>query len=170
LLGLVGCLLVIGTELVRTRDVRGLEGSTTNRVLPTFGARPAERIARWLLSNTTQGATGRIMTSFAYGSYLTWRLPGYSTSIDSRGLQPDSVTAAEAVVSAAAQGFPLGPWRSADLVILPIQFRAAAVLDTATNWRRVATAPGDRVPVDSTALWVRRDWWTIHGRSGSNSR
>ena len=43
------------------------------------------------------------------------------------------MTAAEAVVSAAAQGFPVGPWQSADLVVLPVQFRAAAVLDTATG-------------------------------------
>jgi hypothetical protein len=164
LLGLFACLVIIGAELVRTRDLRALEGSTSDRVLPTFGARPAEGIARWLRSNTKHDASGRIMTSFAYGSYLTWRLPGYSTSIDSRGLQPDSVTAAESVVSAAAQDFPLGPWRSADLAILPVYFRAAAVLDTATGWRRVTAVRGYPLAADSAALWVKEVWWTRSAR------
>ena len=105
------------------------------------------------------------MTSFSFGSYLTWRLPGYSTSIDSRGLQPDSVTAAEAVVSAAARDFPLGPWRSADLAILPVRYRAAAALDTATGWRRMLTVPGRPIRGDSAALWVKLDWWTRHARA-----
>jgi hypothetical protein len=166
LVAVLACITLIGAELVRTRDLRSLEGSTTDRVLPTFDARPAERVAQWLLSNTTPEAGGRIMTSFAFGSYLTWRLPGYSTSIDSRGLQPDSVTAAEAVVSATAQGFPLGPLQSADLAILPTQFRAAAVLDTATSWRRLVTVRGERVSTDSAALWVRREWWSHHAAPG----
>jgi hypothetical protein len=170
LLGLFACLLIISAELVRTRDLRALEGSTTDRVLPTFDTRPAERIAQWLVSNTTPGSSGRIMTSFAYGSYLTWRLQGYSTSIDSRGLQPDSVTAAEAVVSAAAQGFPLGPWQAADLAILPVQFRAAPVLDTATGWRRMVTVKGEPVEGDSTALWVRSLWGARHARPRPASR
>jgi hypothetical protein len=167
LLGLLACLLIISTEIVRTRDVRALEGSTSDRRLPTHGARSAESVAQWLRSNSSSAAHGRIMTSFAFGSYLTWRLPGYSTSIDSRGLQPDSVTAAEAVVSAAAQGFPLGPWQSADLVILPVQFRAAGVLDTASGWRRMVAVRGDPIAADSAALWVRREWWARNGRSGS---
>jgi hypothetical protein len=167
LLGLFACLFIIGAELVRTRDLRALEGSTLDRRLPTFGAKPAERIAQWLTSNTAPEARGRIMTSFAFGSYLTWRLPRYSTSIDSRGLQPDSVTAAEAVVSAAAQGYPLGPWQSADLAILPVQFRAAAALDTAVNWRRMVAVQGDPASSDSTALWVRADWWARNARASS---
>jgi hypothetical protein len=159
LLALFTCLLIIGAELTRTQDLRALEGSTNDRVLPTFGARPAERIAQWIRSHTKPDARGRIMTSFAFGSYLTWRLPGYSTSIDSRGLQPDSVTAAESVVSAAAQDFPLGPWRSADLAVLPVYFRAAAVLDTATGWQRLLAVRGYPFAADSAAVWVKRDWW-----------
>jgi hypothetical protein len=170
LLGLFACLVLVGGEFVRTRDLRSLEGSTTTRTLPTFGARPAERVAQWLLANTAPGASGRIVTAFAFGSYLTWRLPGYSTSIDSRGLQPDSVTAAEAVVSATAQGFPLGPLQSADVAILPTQFRAAAVLDTATTWRRLLAVRGDREAADSAALWVRRTWWSRYGQPGSRAQ
>jgi hypothetical protein len=166
-IGLLACLAVIVAELVRTRELRALEGSTSHRVLPTVGALPAEGVSRWLVANTAPEARGRIMTSFAFGSYLTWRLPGYSTSIDSRGLQPDSVTAAEAVVSAAARDFPLGPWSSADLAILPIRFRAAAVLDTAAGWRRLVAVPGARARSDSAALWVREDWWTRYARPAS---
>jgi hypothetical protein len=167
LLGLFACLLIVGAELARTREARALEGSIRDRRLPTYGARPAEEVAQWLSANTVPEARGHIMTSFAYGSYLTWRLPHYSTSIDSRGLQPDSVTAAEAVVSAAAQGYPLGPWQSADVAILPLQFRAAAALDTAVRWRRIVAVQGDPVRIDSTALWVRVDWWARNGRAGA---
>lgn len=167
LFGLVACVTIIGAQLVRTREQRALEGSTTERSLPTFGARPAEGVASWLLANTRPNAKGRIMTSFSFGSYLTWRLPGYSASIDSRGLQPDSVTAAEAVVSAAAREYPLGPWRSADLAILPVRYRAAAVLDTASGWQRVLTVPGQPVVADSAALWVKSEWWAQHTRSRS---
>ena len=170
LLGVFACLLTIGAFVVRTRDQRSLEGSVSVRTLPTVGSRPAERVAQWLRSHTQPDARGRIMTSFAFGSYLTWRLPGYSTSIDSRGLQPDSVTAAESVVSAAAQGFPLGPWQSADLVILPVQFRAAAVLDTASGWQRMVAVAGEVTPADSAALWVKLDWWARHGSSAVRSR
>jgi hypothetical protein len=167
LFGLIACLTIVAAALIRTRDQRALEGSVVERTLPTVGARPAESVARWLLTNTDQGAKGRIMTSFAFGSYLTWRLPGYSASIDSRGLQPDSVTAAEAVVSAAARDYPIGPWRSADLAILPVRYRAAAVLDSATGWRRLVTVPGQPTAADSAALWVKIDWWQRHARPRS---
>ena len=166
LLGLVACLAIISAELVRTRELRAMEGSTRDRVLPTFGALPAERVARWLQSNTRPDAGGRVMTSFAFGSYLTWRLPRYSASIDSRGLHPDSVAAAEAVVSAAARDYPLGPWQSADLAILPVRYRAAAALDTASGWRRVVSVPGQPIRGDSAALWVKLDWWARHARAG----
>jgi hypothetical protein len=159
LLALFACLTIIAAELVRTRDLRAEEGSTSHRVLPTFGAQPAERLAEWLIENTQPEAHGRILSTFAFGSYLTWRLPGYSTSIDSRGLQPDSVTAAEAIVSASDRDVPVGPWQSADLAIVPVRFRVAAVLDTASGWTRLRTVPGELVPHDSAALWVRNHWW-----------
>jgi len=166
LFGLVACVAIIAAALSRTREERALEGSIAERSLPTFGARPAESVARWLLASTRPHAKGRIVTSFAFGSYLTWRLPGYSASVDSRGLQPDSVTAAEAVVSAAARDYPVGPWQSADLAILPVRFRAAAVLDSASGWHRVRTVPGYPVPVDSAGLWVRGEWWARNARRG----
>jgi len=77
------------------------------------------------------------------------------------------VTAAEAVVSAAARDYPIGPWRSADLAILPVRYRAAAVLDSATGWRRLVTVPGQPTAADSAALWVKIDWWQRHARPRS---
>jgi len=105
-----------------------------------------------------------MMTSFSNGSYLTWRLPEYSASIDSRGVFPDSVSAAEAVVLASDRDVPLGPWRSADVAILPLRFRVAAVLDTASDWQRLAAVAGWPNPVDSAGLWARRSWWKRYGR------
>jgi hypothetical protein len=165
LLALTACLLIAATELVRTSELRAMEGSTTHRTLPTSGALPAADLAQWLESNTRFGARGKIFTSFAFGSYLTWRLPGYSTSIDTRGLPPDSVAAAEAIVSAADRDVPMGPWESADLAIVPVRFRVAAALDSAGSWIRLRTVPGDPISADSAALWARDRWWVIYGRS-----
>ena len=107
------------------------------------------------------------MSTFSFGSYLTWRLPRLSQSIDSRGTFPDSVAAAEAVVLGSDRDVPLGPWQSAELAMVPLRYRVAAVLDTATGWQRIATTPGEPIPLDSVGLWVRRDWW---GRAGREQR
>jgi hypothetical protein len=160
ILALAACVVILTAEVVRTREQWALEGDVVHRTLPSYGALPAERLAAWVDSNVATDAHARLMTSFTFGSYLTWRLPGYSASIDSRGTFPDSVSAAEAVVGAADRDVPLGPWRSADVAILPVRFRAAAALDTAAGWRRMATAPGDLVARDSAALWVSDAWWS----------
>jgi hypothetical protein len=165
LLGLGACVVIITTAFVKSRGEWAMEGDTTTRTLPTVGARSSEPLAAWLLRNTAPGSRGRLMTTFANGSYLTWRLPGYSASLDSRGVFPDSVSAAESVVLATDRDVPLGPWRSADAAVLPIRYRVAAVLDTASGWRRVASAPGFPQALDSTALWVRETWWNDHRRS-----
>ncbi|MDB4881363.1 MAG: hypothetical protein JWL95_129 [Gemmatimonadetes bacterium] len=164
LFGLVACVAVLAAELYVTRPLRRLEGDVVSRSLPTHDALPAEGIARWIDSNTVAVADTRLMTNFSYGSYLTWRLPGYSVSIDSRAIFPDSVGAAEAVVGAAERDIPLGPWRSAEVAILPLRYRAAAALDTASGWRRAATVPGDPIALDSTGLWVTDVWWRRHGK------
>jgi hypothetical protein len=167
LLGLLSCALVIATQLVKTRDQRAMEGDTDRRTLPTFAAGPAERLATSLERAGAANRGGRMLSTFVFGSYLTWRLPRLSQSIDSRGVFPDSVAAAEAVVLASERDVPLGPWRSADLALVPLRYRVAAVLDTAAGWRRIATAPGAPVVLDSVGLWARRDWWA--GHSGSIS-
>jgi hypothetical protein len=53
---------------------------------------------------------------------------------------------------------PIEPLATADVAIIPLGYRAAAVLDTAAVWHRVATVPGSPDPTDSTGLWVRRAW------------
>ena len=167
-LGLAACFLIVTTEIAKTRRDWAMEGDTMRRTLPTVGALPAERIAAWLDSSGKAHGGGRVMSTFTFGSYLTWRLPLYSESIDSRGVFPDSVTAAEAVVLASDRDVPLGPWRSADLAILPLRFRVAEVLDSATGWRRVATVPGNPQSLDSAGLWVRLNWWNKRTRSMPN--
>jgi hypothetical protein len=166
ILGLVACLLVVLAQATRTRALWEREGDTVRRTLPTHGALSLDPLAAWLETNVRPDVRARVMTTFAFGSYVTWRLPGYSASIDSRGVFPDSVSAAEAVVGAADRDVPLGPWRSSDIALLPVRYRAAAVLDTAAGWRRVLTVPGDPVPSDSTALWVESDWLSRNSRSG----
>ena len=142
-----------------------MEGDTDRRTLPTIEALPAERLAAWLERSGRADRHGKVMSTFVFGSYLTWRLPHLSQSIDSRGIFPDSVTGAEAVVLAPDRDVPLGPWRSADLAIIPLRFRVAGVLDTASGWQRMATVPGAPVPMDSVALWVRREWWAAQSQT-----
>ena len=169
LVGLLASLAIIATQLVKTRDLRAMEGDTERRTLPTFAVSPAERLAASLERAGGESRPGRMMSTFVFGSYLTWRLPGLSQSIDSRGLFPDSVTAVEAIVFGSDRAVPLGPWRSADLVMVPLSYRVAAVLDTATGWQRLDTAPGAPAVRDSVGLWVRRDWWTAQNRPTSSS-
>ena len=165
LLGLLSCAVIITTQLLKTGDQRAMEGDTEHRMLPTFAAAPAERLAAALERDGAADREGRMMSTFVFGSYLTWRLPSLSQSIDSRGVFPDSVAAAEAVVLASDRDVPVGPWRSADVALVPLRYRVAAVLDTATGWRRLATTPGAPVVMDSVGLWVRRDWWAARGGS-----
>jgi len=140
-----------------------------HRTLPTFATRPAEQLAGSLVENTVTGARGRILTTFTFGSYLTWRLPGYSASIDSRGLFPDSVAGAEAFVLASDREVPLGPWRSADVAIVPLRYRVAGVLDTASGWRRLAASRDEAVRTDSVGLWVTNAWWQRNRRAANIS-
>ncbi|HLB10440.1 MAG TPA: hypothetical protein VK617_12955, partial [Gemmatimonadaceae bacterium] len=115
-----------------------------------------EPLASWLDHHVREGVGRRMLTSFDYGSYLTWRLPAYSMSIDGRTIFPDSVAAPDAYRVADDRSVALGPWRSADVAILPLHFPTAAVLDTAREWVRVDTVPeGPHVPV-ATGLWSRR--------------
>jgi hypothetical protein len=170
LLLLVSAAVIVAGQLVKTSGDWKLEGDTVHRSLPTVGARPAERLAAWLLDSARAGSRGRIATTFTFGSYLDWRLPGYSASIDSRGVFPDSVSGAEGVVLAFERDVPDGPWRSADLAIIPFRYRAAAALDTATGWRRLASVPDVAVPADSVGLWAREGWWALSRRAGAPAR
>ena len=119
-----------------------------------------EPLAHWLDEHVrlTSAIRPRVLTNFDYGSYLTWRLPAYSMSIDGRTIFPDSVAAPEAYRFADQGSIPLGPWREADLAIVPLRVPVAAVLDTAAGWVRLDTVPaGPSVPLAS-GLWAREDW------------
>lgn len=117
-------------------------------------------LAQWLDEHVhlTTESRPRMLTNFDYGSYLTWRLPRYSMSMDGRTIFPDSAALPEAYRFADQGPIPLGPWRSADLAIVPLRVPVAAVLDTASGWVRLDTVPvGPRVPL-AAGLWAREDW------------
>lgn len=102
----------------------------------------------------------RLLTIFDFGSYVRWRAPLVSESIDSRGIFPDSAALPDAAVMPADRTRPLGPWRSADAAIVPLSYPVATVLDTATGWERLATTDGNS-PMGRIGLWVRRDWYAV---------
>jgi hypothetical protein len=157
----VTCLFVVALMPSGIDGMR-IEGRGFSRRLPTYAEQPVEPLAVWLERNAADGSGGRIFTVFNYGSYLTWRLPQYSASIDGRTIFPDSVAKAESYLRP-RDGLQHGPWRSAELAILPLTWHTAAVLDTAAGWRRVATSPGDAVR-PGAGLWVNDEWWRRHHR------
>jgi hypothetical protein len=97
----------------------------------------------------------RVLTVFDFGSYLTWRAPGLSASIDGRTIFPDSAALPDVALDPAVRERPLGPWRSADAAIVPLDYPVATVLDTARGWRRYAEAGGPSSPFGAVGLWSR---------------
>jgi hypothetical protein len=104
-------------------------------------------------------AGGRIYTWFNYGSYLAWRLPGYSASTDGRTIFPDSVAKSDMLVSGLLPRRTYRVWSSADLAIVPLYFGVAAELDSAPEWGLAASLHRPAAPADSVGLWVKRSWW-----------
>ena len=103
-------------------------------------------------------APGRLLTTFEYGSYLRWRLPSLSESIDSRNIFPDSVV----LSTENHRGAPrLGPWRGADVAIFPESYPLARALDADPRWERVMVAPPPPWAPEArrAGLWRRRAWW-----------
>jgi hypothetical protein len=154
--------------LLANRAVTGgadlIRGGAGARQLQSGVSWALDPLLGWLECHTKPQAGGRVFTVFNYGSYLTWRLPSYSSSIDGRTIFPDSVARAESYYLAGVRGSLHGPWASADLAFLPQQHATTAVLDTARGWQRAAISVGKGRP-DSTgvALWVRADWWRTVG-------
>lgn len=101
-----------------------------------------------------RASSARVLTVFDLGSYLTWRAPGLSASIDGRTIFPDSAALPDVAVPA-QRDRPLGPWRSADAAIVPLEYPVAAVLDTARGWRRIAKSGGSSSPFGAVGLWYR---------------
>jgi hypothetical protein len=138
-------------------------GTVQSRRLPSSAASGIEPIAQWLDCHLARDASGRLLTTFNFGSYARWRLPRLSESIDGRTIFPDSAAAAEAYFLPVRRNLPLPPWRSADLAIVPLSYPVASVLDTASAWRRVATVADQNGPASIIGLWVNRDWWSRAG-------
>jgi hypothetical protein len=141
------------------------EGGAMTRRLPSAASAPIEPLLVWLDCHVKPGHGGRVYTTFNYGSYLAWRLPAYSASIDGRTIFPDSVAKPDALVSGLLSRPAYRVWSSADLAIVPRYFGVAAVLDTARIWTLAATAAMPARSADSVGLWVNRTWWTHAGRA-----
>jgi hypothetical protein len=164
---IVAATLALPNVLLFPRFV-GYEGSLKARQLPSIKAFAAEPIARWMVGHARADIPGRLLTTFEYGSYLKWRLPALSESIDSRNIFPDSVVLS---VSASDSPLRLGPWREADVAIFPITYPLAAVLARDPAWRQVMVAPPPPWALDSkrAGLWIRRSWWAKASKRPSSS-
>ena len=159
---LVLVLLLVAERARASRDPL-MADTGANRWLPTQSATTVDPLVRWLECRTRAGATGRVLTAFSLGSYLTWRHPALSYSIDTRTIFADSVAAPEGYNLAYRRSAPLGPWRSADLAIVPSYYPVASVLDTATGWRRAAAVANMAGKGDPVTLWVTDRWWSAAG-------
>ncbi|WP_411278889.1 hypothetical protein [Gemmatimonas sp.] len=99
-------------------------------------------------------------TVFDDGSYLVWRVPGVSWSMDGRAIFPDSVAKPEAGQQLRYGAVLSPPWKHGDIALLPARHASAVALDADPMWRAV--------PTDSVAgatrmrLWVRRAWLERH--------
>ena len=160
-LALVGALLlVIGVkaagDAAAARRTGVPEGTIAERTLPATEAAAIEPLAAWLAEHAP-GRRGRLLTVMMYGGYLQWRLPWLSASIDGRAIFPDSAALPDAYRHPLDGAPALGPWRSADVAIVPVRYAVAAVLDTAQGWRRVRV-PMRRTDRPVAGLWVREAW------------
>jgi hypothetical protein len=138
------------------------EGDTVHRMLPRAAADPALWLPSWLVCHTRAGAGGRLYTEFNYGSELTWRLPGYSPSIDGRTIFPASEAMEYTLVQHGRRRTHADTWRAADLALLDRSHWLAPVLDEDDDW--VLLADGHRTARGRHgALWAKRDWWSRWG-------
>jgi hypothetical protein len=139
-------------------------GDVSSRYLPSTNAKSIEPLAKWLDCFTNHKVGGRLVTTFNYGGYVPWRLPYLSESIDGRVIFPDSVSKPETYFVPITRDIPLQPWRTADLAIFPVSLPVAAVLDTASGWRRVALTSEIEGRPRMIALWVADRWWKQAGK------
>jgi len=98
----------------------------------------------------------RVLTVFDLGSYLTWRAPWLSASIDGRTIFPDSAALPDSPLAPTTSERSLGPWPSADAAIVPVHYPVAGVLDTARGWQHLATSNVTSSPFGPIGLWSRR--------------
>jgi hypothetical protein len=128
--------------------------------LPHPEAAALEPSVQWLrcrvgtreAATATTGARGT--TVFNYGSYLAWRVPMLSWSVDGRTIFPDSVAVPEAAQGAAGSRVH-PPYGSASVVVLPPRHAMGTRLGSDSAFRRVRWPGDDR---EMAQLWVRRSW------------
>jgi hypothetical protein len=150
-------IVMASLPIVFTLRFVALSGSLGRGIVPPARA-SVDPLASWLDAHVRPTGTPRVLTTFFYGSYLTWRLPAYSMSIDGRTFFPDSAAEPDAFRVADNGPFPYGPWQSADVAIVPMRFPVASVLDTAAGWMRADTVPKGVNVQMAAGLWVRRSW------------
>src|SRR5690606_37674565 len=126
---LVLLVLLLAAARARASQLPWAEPTHAPRSLPTRAAPLADPIASWLACHTRADARGNAFTAFPFGTYFNWRYPALSYSIDTRNIFPDSVAAAEGYVLASHDRAQAGPWRSADLAIVPYRYVVSATLD-----------------------------------------
>ena len=152
-------LLLCAEHAIMGGAIRSREGTVESRTLPGRWAVAAEPLAAWLQSHATPPSRARLFTTFNFGSYLTWRLPGYSASIDSRTIFPDSVALPEAYIVKDLADTALGPWRSADVAIVPLDYSVASAIDRSAEWVRLDRPDSASARRALLGLWARRAWW-----------
>jgi hypothetical protein len=146
------------TNIRLWRATHHLEGGTVTRRLPSIKAFAADPIAGWLETNVRIPDGTRVLTTFNFGSYLKWRLPAISESIDSRGVFPDSAALPD--VPRVGGDQHTGPWRSASVAVVPVNYQVAELLDSDPGWCRVGTAsPAPWAPQAArVGLWAKCNW------------
>lgn len=109
---------------------------------------------------TASTAIGRGATVFNYGSYLAWRVPQVSWSMDGRTIFPDSVAVPEARQELRNGAFRDMPWRTADLLIIPEGHGTARIVSSDSAWQRIQFTVPKTLPdtVPAAQLWVKRAW------------
>jgi hypothetical protein len=157
-------LLITAQALETWLDPALRAGDVSSRYLPSTNAKSIEPLAKWLDCYTKHDVGGRLVTTFNYGGYIPWRLPYLSESIDGRVIFADSVSRPETYFVPTSRNIPLQPWRTADLAIFPMSLPVAAVLDTATGWRRAAITSEIEGRPRIIALWVSDRWWRRAGK------
>ena len=149
--------LVAGVTRERAR-APSVNATVATRQLPVAASVVLEPLVRFIECHLSAPLGTHTYTSFTYGSYLVWRLPSLSYSIDGRNIYPDSIAAAEAYQLANDGLMKLGPWQSADVAIAPMAHATALALRASPEWRLLRVS----VPVDTTdrpaGLWVKHAW------------
>lgn len=155
--------LMVGRAVPYLRAMAPYEGTVQRRVMPGTHARAALALAD-TLDRAAPGRAGRVVTAFAYGSALLWRLPRYSMSIDGRTIFPDSAALMDAYVLGSRSAAVPSPVGAADVALVRLRSRLDVELTRRAGWRRLAVARArvDTAVVDSAALWVR-DGWLLGG-------